>query len=164
MENHCLICRLPGPELCSEHEKIYMWDSSIKGYRLKKRNSGSRYTQHSYHKSEITLTKIVEDYYGHEEVYTSYHPLWAESKKKVLYEYDIFIKSLNLLIEYHGIQHFKYPNFFHKNREQFVQQQKRDKKKIRLAKKNGFKLIIIKYSDPLVDDFILNKIRTFIMK
>lgn len=162
MLKHCLICRSPGHELCSEHDLLYMWDSSIKGYRLKKKNAGSRYTQVSYHKSEIKLTKILEHFYGPDQVFTSYHPKWAESEKGVLYEYDILIKPINLLIEYHGIQHFEYPNFFHRNKEQFKQQQKRDKKKIRLAKRNGYKLLIIKHSDPLVDDFILKKIEDFI--
>jgi hypothetical protein len=135
-----------------------MWDSSIQGYRLKKRLHGSRYTDQKFHKNEIKLTKIVEAYYGTSNVVTSFHPMWAISPKQVLYEYDIYVKDRRLLIEYNGIQHYEYTPFFHHNERNFIRQQRRDKIKSVLAKENEFKLIVFKYDEPLFKDYVLNKL------
>lgn len=136
-----------------------MWDSSIQGFRLKKRLAGSRYTQMNFHKHEIRLTKILESYYGSPKVVTSFHPKWALTDKDVLFEYDIYIKSLNLLIEYNGIQHYKYTPFFHHERKKFLVQKDHDKKKKQLAKENKYKLMIFRYDEPVFADYVLTKIK-----
>ena len=159
MEKHCLICRLPGPELCPEHDMLYIWDSSIQGYRLKKRNHGSRYTSMPYHKKEIYITKVIENYFGKPSVVTSYRPLWAVSSKGVLLEYDIHIKNTNILIEYNSIIHYKYTKFFHKTYSKFKDQVNRDKLKKELAKENNYKLIIFTDNEPLNKSYIIKKIR-----
>ena len=128
-----------------------MWDSPIQGFRLKKRTVGSRYTQNSYHKSESKLTKLIEQFYGPSNVFTVYHPKWAISDKEALLEFDIFIKP-NILVEYNGVQHYRFTKFFQKNRSVFKSQNKRDKLKYRLAKKNGFKVVIFKYDEPMFKD------------
>lgn len=135
-----------------------MWDSSLQGYRLKKRSRGSRYTIQDFHKNEIRLTKIIEAYYGTSNVVTSFHPSWAVSPRQVLYEYDILIKDKKILIEYNGRQHYEFTPFFHKYERNFVKQKQRDRCKIRLAKENGFKLIIFKYDEPMFKDYVLNKL------
>lgn len=135
-----------------------MWDSSVKGFRLKKRNNGSRYTKKGFHKTEIKLTKILEQFYGKSNIITSYHPIWAISDKGVLFEYDIYIKSINILIEYNGIEHYKFVKFFHNNRRKFEKRKKFDARKTRLAKENGFQLIVFKYDEPMFEDYIINKI------
>lgn len=155
----CLICNSPAKDkLCVTHSAIYKWDSSISGFRLKKRTTGSRYTQSDYHKSEIKLTKILEKVYGKKNIITSFHPLWALSPKQVLYEFDIFIKNKNILVEFSGIQHYKRSSFFHHTNKDFLDQVKRDRRKAKMAKKNGKKLIIFKYDEPLFEDYIINKI------
>lgn len=135
-----------------------MWDSSLQGYRLKKRLRGSRYTVQEFHKNEIRLTKIIESYYGAPNVVTSFHPVWAVSPRQVLYEYDIYIKNSKLLIEYNGRQHYEFTPFFHKNERNFTRQQKRDSDKILLAEENGFNLVIFKYDEPIFKDYVLNKL------
>jgi len=159
MDNKCLICNSPAEDkLCVPHLKLYKWDSSISGFRLKKKNTGSRYTQSNYHKSEIKLTKLLENVYGKGNIITSYHPLWALSNKKVLLEFDIYIKNKNVLVEYSGSQHFERNPFFQHTKQEFLNQIKRDKRKSKLAKKNGYKLIIFKYDEPIFKDYIINKI------
>lgn len=135
-----------------------MWDSSIQGYRLKKRSRGSRYTIQDYHKNEIRLTKILESYYGVSDIVTSFHPKWAISPRQVLYEFDIYIKSKKILIEYNGIQHYEFTPFFHKYERNFIKQQQRDRHKIKLAKENGFNFIVFKYDEPIFKDYVLNKV------
>jgi hypothetical protein len=155
----CILCNFKCEEdLCKRHKKLYVFDACLNGYRLKKRSSGSRYTQAKYHKTEITLTKILEKRYGKKNIITSFHPLWAVSTKGVLLEYDIYIKSKDILVEVSGEQHYEWVKFFHKTKLEFLQQQRRDKSKARLAKKNGKKLIIFKYDEPLFKDYIINKI------
>lgn len=155
----CLLCSYTAQnKLCLMHSKTYKWDSSISGFRLKKRLAGSRYTQSEYHKNEIKLTKILEKLYGKRNIITSYHPIWAFSTKHVLYEFDIYIKNKDILIEYNGIQHYEFTPFFHKTKLNFLNQLRRDKNKARLAKKNGKKLIIFRYNEPLFKDYVINKI------
>ena len=159
MMPRCLICGfLAKDKLCTTHSKLYMWDSTIGGFRLKKSTCGSRYTQSDYHKNEIKLTKLLESYYGKNNVITSFRPIWAMSTKWVLYEYDIYIKNKDILIEYNGQQHYEYTPFFHKTKMEFLNQVKRDTRKARLAKKNGKKLIVFKYDEPLFEDYVINKI------
>lgn len=159
MKTYCLLCHLPGPELCPEHEKLYVWDSSIKGYRLKKRTLGSRYTDKPYHKREVNLTKIIESYFGKSKVVSSYHPIWAIGYKGVLLEYDIHIKGTNILIEYNSDIHYIYTKFFHKTYKKFLEQVERDELKKELAEKNGYKLIIFTQSDPMIKTYIIRTIK-----
>lgn len=159
MKYRCAICgRWGRSRLCWSHDKRYMWDSSVQGYRLKKRSRGSRYTVQNFHKNEIELTKIIESYYGVSNVVTSYHPKWAISPRQVLYEYDIFIKNKDILVEYNGRQHYEFTPFFHKNERNFRKQQQRDAHKVKLAKKNGGTLIIFRYDEPMFKDYVLNKL------
>lgn len=51
---------------------------------------------------------------------------WLETKDYTLMYLDIFFDKHNLAVEFHGEQHFKYPNFFHKNKQQFIEAKKRD--------------------------------------
>ena len=157
----CKICgryTSPSEKLCSLHSEKYIWDSKLQGFRLKKRLLGSRYTGAKYHSTEIKLTIILEDIFGKSEVVTAFHPIWAESTKGVLLEYDIFIPERNLLIEYNGEQHYKFSRFFHKKAINYLTQLQRDKRKKKLAEKNGYRLVIIKYTDPVTRHFIYDKI------
>jgi len=161
--NKCKICLRPATwtnNLCTEHNKIFKFDKAINGYRLKKRKNGSytRYTGLMYHSNEISLTKVIEKFYGSNEVVTSYHPLWAKSAKGALLEYDIFIPKKRILIEYNGIQHYQFTPIFHKNRAQLVSQQRRDRRKAKMAIKNGLTLIVFKYNEPLFEDYVIRKI------
>jgi hypothetical protein len=161
--NRCKICLKPaknGDGLCYVHKKVYVLDESIEGYRLRKRGNGSstRYIQKKFHQHEICLTKLIEQFYGPKNVVTGFHPLWAISTKGALLEYDIYIPEKRLLIEYNGEQHYQFTPCFHKNKTRFILQQRRDKRKARLANKNKYILIIFKYDEPLIKDYVINKI------
>ena len=60
-------------------------------------------------------------------------------------EYDFYIPSLNLCIEYDGQQHFKYEDAFKIPYEKFVEQQKIDKLKTEYCKNKKINLLRIKY-------------------
>jgi hypothetical protein len=91
-------------------------------------------------------------------VVSSVHPLWALSTKKVLLEYDIGVISKKLLVEYSGIQHYEYPNFFHKYRHDFEAQVQRDHLKEELASTNGWKLLVVPYTDKVTYGDIYRKL------
>ena len=155
----CKICnRNCSNKLCDRHNKSYIWDSALKGYRLKKKNTGSRYTQADYHKTETIMVKLIEQLYGRPNVVTSFHPEWALSSKGVLLEYDIHIVGTNILIEYNGRQHYEYVKFFHKKICNFKKQINRDILKQKLAIVHGYRLIIIKHDEPITKQYIRKRI------
>lgn len=65
--------------------------------------------------------------------------------------YDFYLPGLNILIEYNGKQHYQIVDFFynHKNNStyNFQQQLERDQRKKEYAEKNGYKLLVIPYTD-----------------
>jgi hypothetical protein len=89
---------------------------------------------------------------------TGFHPLWAVSEKGALLEFDILIKSEWILVEYNGEQHYKFIKIFHRRLKWFKDQQKRDALKESLAKANNYKLVVIKFDEPLVEDYLVMKI------
>ena len=64
-----------------------------------------------------------------------------------LLSYDFNLPRLNLLIEYHGIQHEKFTPGLHKTYEDFLKQVEHDKRKCEYALNNNIKLLVIWYWD-----------------
>lgn len=112
-----------------------------------------------YHNTESKLLEILKLIFGRDNVIASVHPLWAFSSKKVLLEYDIGVISEKLLVEYNGIQHYEYPNFFHHSRQDFEAQVSRDVLKEKLANDNGWNFLAIKYNEDVTYGTIFKKIQ-----
>ena len=74
-------------------------------------------------------------------------------------ELDGYCKQLKLAFEYDGIQHHVYPNPFHKSKEEFNRQRKRDEMKDRKCKRHGTTLIRIKYDVRDLEDYIRKELR-----
>ena len=72
------------------------------------------------------------------------------------YEFDGYNKEHKVAFEYHGYQHYVYPNFFCKTEEQFLSQQRRDKEKNQYCKDRGILLIVIPYTVKDLDTYINN--------
>ena len=66
------------------------------------------------------------------------------------YEFDGYNEEHKIAFEYHGYQHYVYPNFFHKTEKDFLSNQERDKAKEEYCKENNIKLIIIPYTDTAI--------------
>lgn len=158
--NRCLICACPGRSLCSRCEKTYIFDIENGWVRKKQRlQKGERKRTNRYHKTENKLLEILKLIFGKDNVIASVHPLWAFSTKKVLLEFDIGVTSKKLLVEYNGIQHYEYPNFFHKTRYDFEAQVQRDHLKAELAVANGWKLLVVPYTDNVTYGDIYRKLQ-----
>lgn len=67
-----------------------------------------------------------------------------ESHRKL--ELDCFNAELRLGVEYSGIQHFVFPNVFHKTQQEFDAQQRRDRYKAALCQQAGVRLIVVPYT------------------
>jgi hypothetical protein len=59
--------------------------------------------------------------------------------------FDGYNEEKKIAIEYQGIQHTIFPNFFHKNRSEFEKQQENDIKKIKKCIEKEVKLILVPY-------------------
>ena len=116
-------------------------------------------TNREYHNTETKLYEILKLIYGRDNVIASVHPLWAFSYKGVLLEYDIGVTNEKLLVEYNGIQHYEYPNYFHKTRADFEAQYQRDQLKTELAKAHGWDLLIVKYNEEVSYRSIYKKLQ-----
>ena len=76
---------------------------------------------------------------------------WLETRDYTLMYLDIYFPKYKLAVEYHGEQHYKFPNFFHKSKRHFLEAKKRDKLKKQLIKEHGFKFIEWKYNEPFTE-------------
>lgn len=71
--------------------------------------------------------------------------------------FDFFLPDFNTCIEFQGIQHSKYVEFFHRGDiNNFYSQQERDKEKVLYCEKNNIKLILIQYNEIDKINSILN--------
>jgi hypothetical protein len=75
-------------------------------------------------------------------------------------EIDCYNSSIKLGLEYNGIQHYEYPNKWHKNLRQFKKQKNNDELKIKLCQQQGIILIIVPYTikNDCLYKYIYNKI------
>lgn len=65
---------------------------------------------------------------------------------KEIFFYDFYIPEKNLLIEFHGDQHYRFIKYFHKTKEAFDLQLVRDHKKKALARAWGYKYLCIHHN------------------
>lgn len=102
--------------------------------------------------SETILLNIVKRVLPEEEIIFHHRPAWLEGL-----EVDIFIPRYNLALEYQGQQHY-HPIKLWGGGEALQKLKQRDKKKKLLCQKNFISLVEIKYTDPLTEDFVKEKI------
>lgn len=77
-------------------------------------------------------------------------------------ELDCYNADLRLGVEYNGVQHYVFPNYFHRNREQFDSQQRRDHYKRTLCQQAGVQLLVVPYTVPRsqIESFLRQQIQT----
>jgi hypothetical protein len=82
-------------------------------------------------------------------------------KKRIIYNsnkyyFDGYNKECKVAFEYHGYQHYIYPNHFHKTEEIFKTAQQRDRDKVQYCNENGITLIVIPYTAKDLKSYITN--------
>ena len=92
-------------------------------------------------KTELRCKELLESKFGFTLTKTRF---LYDSKR---YEWDGYNEDHKIAFEYHGYQHYIYPNYFHKTEEQYLKARQRDIEKVQYAKENNIKLIIIPYTE-----------------
>lgn len=110
------------------------------------RKVGERWT------SETLLYYIVCKIYPDSEIQRHHRPDWLEGL-----ELDIFIPELKLAFEYQGQQHF-HPIEAWGGEKALLDLQERDRRKAMICKEKGICLITFDYSEPLLQDYLQNRI------
>jgi len=87
--------------------------------------------------------KLFEEYLGRPVEQNIRYDFLKNPLTKRNLEYDIYDPITKIAIEYNGIQHYQYPNPFHKTQEEFDYQVLKDNIKRELAFKNGDTLIVV---------------------
>lgn len=96
------------------------------------------------------LLNIISKSLGIEEYYTE----WQDSRFKnpktgYRFKFDGYFSSINLVVEFHGHQHYMYPNVYHKTEEEYLDQLTRDKDKENLIRANpDFKFFKVLEDEP----------------
>jgi len=91
-------------------------------------------------KTEEKCRKIFENIFG--------KPFYKDRKALGCnLELDGYCEELKLAFEYNGAQHYKFVKFWHKTADSLAKQQERDRRKARLCKEKGIKLITIPYTE-----------------
>jgi len=73
--------------------------------------------------------------------------------------FDFFIRSLQVLVECDGEQHYKYVSHFHNTIEDFYAQRRRDNLKIEYCEENNLTLVrFYDKKDTITEQLILNRI------
>ena len=96
-------------------------------------------------KGETECLTVAKKIFAEE--FFTVRPSWLKNPKtnKNL-EIDIYNDKLGIGIEYQGYQHTKYPNKFHKTKQEFINQVNRDEFKLRKCNELGVYLIRV-YDD-----------------
>jgi hypothetical protein len=79
-----------------------------------------------------------------DEKFPKARPIWLKNSRGNRMELDGYCKKLNLAFEYHGVQHYKEKEFFHRKTSLSVRQQD-DNTKRSLCKAHGISLLEVPY-------------------
>lgn len=93
---------------------------------------------------ERTCKKIME--YIYKEPFNKERPDWLLSNIGGRLELDVYNSNLKLALEYSGIQHYKYIDYFDKSEDDFNKRIIADKIKVDTCKKRKVHLIIVPYT------------------
>ncbi len=116
--------------LCSKCDKDYF---SVINSRTIAGNSCSNC--YNIHKESKLATELKEYILKNYKSQVEYNKVRNPKTNKYL-PYDIYIYN-NIYIEIHGLQHYKYVKYFHKNKEEFEYRKSLDKIKRAYAEDNG---------------------------
>lgn len=103
---------------------------------------------------EEACREILEKYYGVAFPRTRTVPWLTNPETGRKLELDGYNAELGIAFEYNGLQHYSYPNHFHKTEDEFYAQKRRDIFKHEKCDANNVYLITIPYHVKNLRDFI----------
>ena len=107
-------------------------------------------------KGESECRRILEEIYGRK--FPSSRPDFLKNPESGHnLELDGYCEDLQIAFEYNGSQHYNFPNWIHKSRDEFDKQVRRDQYKIQACDRSGVYLITVPWTIPhnLIRDFII---------
>jgi hypothetical protein len=111
----------------------------------------------SKYKVQNVCCEVLTEIY--KKPFASAKPSWLKNPETgSLLEIDCYNDELKLGVEYNGIQHYNYPNSFHKTYEEFIKQVRRDQFKHKKCDENNVYLITVPYNVPVekIKEYILH--------
>ena len=108
---------------------------------------------------EEFLYNTIKELYKKYKVIYQYRPAFLKSEIGGQLSYDIFIKDLNVAVEYQGKQHFEPVDFFG-GEESFQRTIIRDKIKKELSELHGIILVCFEYNENITKNFVKKKIES----
>jgi len=102
---------------------------------------GSRGKRSSYHKA---ARKLLQRKFNGYQILEEMKVQGASTRTLYL---DFFIPVLDIAVEVHGEQHYKFIKHFHKNRTGYINALKRDRLKKEWCEFNGLDYIVFKFSE-----------------
>ena len=125
--------------ICSKHNSFYQTpDSHLRGKGCSKCNTLS--------KAEI----YIKNYFKKYNIKFKEQYIFKNQPKNIEFcRYDFYLPDINLVIEYHGKQHFIFVNFFHNEFLDFLDRVKRDYDKMKFCKNNNINFLEIHYNQDI---------------
>jgi hypothetical protein len=103
--------------------------------------------------------KRIEEWLRKNKIKFVHQKKFEKCKLHYQLRFDFFLPQEDYLIEYNGAQHYRFKPHWHKTIEKFIIHKKRDKAKIKFAKENGYKLIVIPYTIKNIENYLSKKLR-----
>lgn len=98
--------------------------------------------------SERICKDIFEQMFG--KPFPKAKPAWLLNARGKRMELDGYCRELQLGFEYHGVQHYKHVELFHRGAKTLAQRMQDDELKEALCRRHGVRLLVIPYTvDPL---------------
>ena len=123
-------------------------DEEIKSPRSLALGEHTCYKNGKISKGEMLCKKAIEEIYG--VPFYCVRPNFLKNPETGRnLELDMYNDDLKIALEYSGQHHYVYPNPFHKTKEEFMNQVRRDQYKVEMCDQNGIYLITVPYNVPL---------------
>lgn len=149
---------------CIDEAKLFLsikeWHSNSSGsYQIARRNGWlSQATKHM-HKLNISYGEyLIHKLLTSLDIGYQEEKSFPELRYKSTLFYDFFVEKLNLVIEFHGEQHYKFNKHWHNDESGFLESLKKDKVKDEFLRNNGVSLLVIPYTEmDNLEKLILNE-------
>lgn len=102
-------------------------------------------------KFQYDIKQFLKPYWEHDIVFEEFRLVGTRMT------FDFYNANKKIMIEAQGEQHTKFIKFFHGNRLKYLQQLKRDNKKLEFCEKNNLKLMEIYPTDMICLEFFENQ-------
>lgn len=123
------------------------------------RFSKSKATTKSFRsKKEGQMQKVLNELMPNAVYVDNGYYSWMLSPKGSPLQLDRYYPDLKVAFEYNGRQHYEYNSYMHRNVEAFEYLQKCDIKKRRECRRQGIKLITIKYTKEITPEYLIGRL------